>query len=169
MVHDNHKEWHDKLSLALWAYRTSKRGPTRVTPFSFVYGSEAVVPIEILVPSTRLAINADLEPDALCVLDLEALEETRDTAKRNLASYQQQLSTAYDRLVRKRSFQQGDIVLRASEHVRRGISAPEFTPKWEGPFVIHEVYDSGYCKLLNPTNDKVTAPINFQYIKKFHM
>ena len=129
MVHDNHKEWHDKLPLALWAYRTSKRSPTQATPFSLVYGLEAVMPIEVLVPSARLAINADLEPDTLRMLDLEALEERRDTAKRNLANYQQQFSTAYDRLVRKRSFQQGDVVLRAAEHVRRGIPAPKFTLK----------------------------------------
>ena len=169
MVHDNHKEWHDKLPLALWAYRTSKRSPTQATPFSLVYGAEAIMPIEVLVPSARLAINADLEPDTLRMLDLEALEEKRDTAKRNLANYQQRLSTAYDRLVKKRSFQQGDVVLRAAEHVRRGTPAPKFTPKWEGPYVIHEVHDSGYCKLLNPTNNKVTAPVNFKYIKKFHM
>ena len=128
-----------------------------------------MVLIEILVPSVRLAINADLEPETLRMLDLKALNKMRDTVKCNFTNYQQRLSTAYDRLVKMRFFQQGDVVFRASEHVRRGISAPKFTPKWEGPFVIHEVYDSGYCKLLNPTNDKVTAPINFQYIKKFHM
>ena len=105
MVHDNHKEWYDKLPLALWAYRTSKRSPTQAMPFSLVYGPEAVMPIEVLVPSARLAINADLEPDTLCMMDLEALEERRDTAKHNLANYQQRLSTTYDRLVRKRSFQ----------------------------------------------------------------
>ena len=59
------------------------------------------MPIEVLVPSARLAINADLEPDTLRMLDLEALKEKRDTAKRNLANYQQRLSTAYDRLVKK--------------------------------------------------------------------
>ena len=52
------------------------------------------------------------------MLDLEALKERRDMAKRNLANYQQRLSTTYDRLVRKRSFQQGDVVLRAADHVR---------------------------------------------------
>ena len=48
-----------------------------------------MMPIEILVPSTRLAINANLEPNAMHMLDLEALEERRDIAKRNLAKYQQ--------------------------------------------------------------------------------
>ena len=128
-----------------------------------------MVPVEILVPSARLAINAELEPDTLRKLDLEALDEWRDTAKRNIANYQQRLSTAYDKLVQKRSFQQGDAVLRAADHVRRGITAPKFTPKWEGPFIIEEVHDSGYCKLRNPKTDAITAPINFQYIKKFHL
>ena len=77
----------------------------QATPFSLVYRAEAMMPIEILVPSARLAINANLEPDAMRMLDLEALEERRDMAKRKLANYQQWLSTAYDRLVRKQSFQ----------------------------------------------------------------
>ena len=58
-------------------------------PFSLVYGSEAVMPMEVLVPFARLAINADLELDTLRMLNLEALEERQDTAKRNLANYQQ--------------------------------------------------------------------------------
>ena len=61
--------------MALWAYRTSKRGPTQATPFSLVYGSEAMVPVEILVPSAHLAINAELEPDTLRIMDLKGLDE----------------------------------------------------------------------------------------------
>ena len=128
-----------------------------------------MVPVEILVPSARLAINAELEPDTLRMMDLEALDERRDTAKRNLTNYQQRLSTAYDKSARKRSFVQGDVVLRAADHVRCGIAAPKFTPKWEGPFIIEEVHDSGYCKLRNPKTDAITPPINFQYVKKFHL
>ena len=37
----------EKLSFALWGYRTSIRASTRATPYSLVYGSEAVLPIEV--------------------------------------------------------------------------------------------------------------------------
>ena len=63
-----------------------------------------MVLVEILVPFACLAINAELEPDTLCVMDLEALDEWCDTTKHNLTNYQQRLSTAYDKLVKKMIF-----------------------------------------------------------------
>ena len=103
------------------------------------------------------------------MLELEALKEKRDKAKQNLSVYQRRLSRAYDKLVKRRSFEKGDLVLRVTEHTGTGTPAPKFSPKWEGPYIVHEVNDSGYCKLINPKNNAITAPINFQYVKKFHL
>jgi hypothetical protein len=41
------RRWHEVLSEALWAYRVSKHGGVKVSPFKLVYGQEAVLPIEI--------------------------------------------------------------------------------------------------------------------------
>ncbi|XXG88148.1 hypothetical protein AAC387_Pa12g0397 [Persea americana] len=38
MVSSHKRDWSDKLPQALWAYRTTVRGPTHSTPFSLVYG-----------------------------------------------------------------------------------------------------------------------------------
>ncbi|XP_021297798.1 uncharacterized protein K02A2.6-like [Herrania umbratica] len=78
MVHEKLKMWHDALPVALWAYRTSKRGLTKATPFSLVYGTKAVLLAKILVPSTRLTLNIEFDNDTLWMLKLEALEEKRD-------------------------------------------------------------------------------------------
>ena len=43
------------LSEALWAYRISRYGATKVTPFEFVYGQEAVLPFEVNLDAYRLA------------------------------------------------------------------------------------------------------------------
>ncbi|KAG7528248.1 Integrase catalytic core [Arabidopsis suecica] len=45
--------WYDELQPVLWAYRTTPRRPTGETPFSLVYGMEAVVPAELNVPGLR--------------------------------------------------------------------------------------------------------------------
>ena len=42
-----YKDWSEYLPFALWGYRTTTRTATGQTPFSLVYGSEAVLPIEI--------------------------------------------------------------------------------------------------------------------------
>ncbi|PKI50330.1 hypothetical protein CRG98_029284 [Punica granatum] len=41
-----YKDWHEMLPFVLLAYRTSIRSSTGVTPYSLVYGMEAVLPIE---------------------------------------------------------------------------------------------------------------------------
>ncbi|OMO96570.1 hypothetical protein COLO4_15206 [Corchorus olitorius] len=118
-----------------------------------------------------MALDAGLTHEQVRSLELEAVEEKRDIAHTNLIGYQRRVCRAYDKLVRRRNFEVGKLVLRAAEHVRRGISAPDkFSPKWEGPYIVHEVHDSGYYTLMNPgNNNAITSPINFQYIKKYHV
>ncbi|XP_052483032.1 uncharacterized protein LOC105795690 [Gossypium raimondii] len=48
---ETYKDWHEKLPFALLAYRTSVRTSMGATPFSLAYGMEAVLPIEVEIPS----------------------------------------------------------------------------------------------------------------------
>ncbi|XP_027927575.1 uncharacterized protein LOC114184465 [Vigna unguiculata] len=48
-----YKDWHEMLPFALHGYRTSVRTSTGATPFSLVYGMEAVLPFEVEIPSLR--------------------------------------------------------------------------------------------------------------------
>ena len=50
------RDWLEKLPFALWAYRTFIRTSIGVTPYSLVYGMEAVLPIEIEMGSLRVAL-----------------------------------------------------------------------------------------------------------------
>lgn len=62
----------------MWAYRTAYRTPIQATPYSFIYGVEAIVPFEQHVLSLRIVIREDLtvkENARLRVEDCEALEE----------------------------------------------------------------------------------------------
>jgi len=42
-----YRDWHEMLPFALHAYRTSVRTSTGATPYSIVYGMEAVLPLEM--------------------------------------------------------------------------------------------------------------------------
>ncbi|XP_016200302.1 uncharacterized protein LOC107641320 [Arachis ipaensis] len=57
MVTNAHKDWSEYRPLALWIYRTTRHGTTGVTPFSLVYGVEAVLPAEIEVPTARMLLD----------------------------------------------------------------------------------------------------------------
>ncbi|KAF7839291.1 reverse transcriptase [Senna tora] len=166
MVQDAPRDWSEYLPLAVWAYRTSKRGPTQATPFALVYGAEAVLSVEITEPSARMALEDKVEHSRDA--DLEALDERRDKACQNHQMYQQKMIQAYDKLVRPRMFKEGELVMRATEHVMKNLHSTKFSPKWEGPFKVKQVHDSGYCILENPKSGLETSPVNFKFIKKFY-
>ena len=46
----------DELPGVLWAYRTTTRIPTDMSLFTLTYGMEAIVPIEISMPTLRIDI-----------------------------------------------------------------------------------------------------------------
>ena len=50
-------DWAEKLPFALWGYRTSIRASTRATPYSLVYGSEVVLPIEVEIQSLKVIVD----------------------------------------------------------------------------------------------------------------
>jgi hypothetical protein len=50
----NRHDWDLKIPEILWAYRTTCNKLTGQAPFILVYGQEAVVPLEFLVPILRI-------------------------------------------------------------------------------------------------------------------
>ncbi|XP_071714546.1 uncharacterized protein [Rutidosis leptorrhynchoides] len=76
-LYEKRTSWVDELPNVLWVHRTTFKKSTGKTPFSLVYGSEAVIPAEILVPMYRI-VNFDEETnsEALCE-NLNLIEERR--------------------------------------------------------------------------------------------
>ena len=54
-IEENPRRWHEILSEALWAHRISRYGASKVTTFEFVYGQDAVLPVEVNLDAYRLA------------------------------------------------------------------------------------------------------------------
>ena len=80
VVERSKKDWHEKIWEALWAYQTTYRTPTQATPYSLIYGVEAVLPFEQQIPLLRIAIQEGLtneENAQLRLEELEALDEKR--------------------------------------------------------------------------------------------
>ncbi|XP_075478900.1 uncharacterized protein LOC142519755 [Primulina tabacum] len=53
-LHVKEKNWVEELPSFLWAYRTTPRASTQETPFNLMYGSEAVLLVEIGQSSARV-------------------------------------------------------------------------------------------------------------------
>jgi len=140
VVAKSRRDWHERLREVLWAYRTTYKTPTQSTPYTLVYGVEVILPLEIQIPSLRIAILEGLSEDdnhKLRLAELESLDKKRLHAQQKLECYQARLSRAFNKKVRPHSFQVGDQVLA----VRRPIimthkTGSKFVPKWDGPYVV---------------------------------
>ncbi|XP_020598333.1 uncharacterized protein LOC110037933, partial [Phalaenopsis equestris] len=98
---DNKRRWHEQLLEALWAYRTTFRTPTQSTPYALVYGAEAVLPLEVQLPSLRIAVTNKIttgENAKLRLEELGSLEGKRLLARQNLELYKAKMIQTHDKL-----------------------------------------------------------------------
>lgn len=119
----NKRRWHERPPEALWAYRTTHRTATGATPYSLVFGEEAVLPLEIQVPSCRIAMHDGLTDDEQArwrFEELNDLDEKRLQAKQRIELYQARMAKAYNRAVRYRTFKPGDLVLKVRSELMSG-------------------------------------------------
>ena len=96
----------------LWAYLTIPRCSTGETPFSMIYGAEAVIPMETGLPTFRIVMFELGEIDQLLCKHLDLIEESRDVASVRLANYQQRICLRYRKGIKNREFIPRDLVLR---------------------------------------------------------
>ena len=78
------------------------------------------------------------------------------------------MSNAFDKHVKPRSFQVGDLVF----SIRKPIitmrqMGNKFTPKWDEPYIVKEVFTNGAYKITNQDGLRI-CPINEKFLKKFY-
>ena len=116
LVNGQKRDWDEKMHEALWAYRTIYKTPTGCSPFSLVYGTEAVIHVEIELSSYRVALHYELPTNEGSKIErwleeLSNLEEKCLVTYQRLQNYQARMSRAFDKLVKERAFKKGDLVM----------------------------------------------------------
>ncbi|GJV38601.1 reverse transcriptase domain-containing protein [Tanacetum coccineum] len=99
-----HQGWVDELPQVLWAHRTTPKSSNGETPFSLVYGSEAVIPIQISVETRRIQDFNLRKNEQRCEEDIDILKERREIASIKEAHYKQKLEGCYNKRVRLSTF-----------------------------------------------------------------
>ena len=111
------------LPHALWAYRNSPKSATGFSPFSLVYETEVVSPVEMTTPFLRVMLMQEKEKEGEVFAveryeDLEGLDEKREKAQERSRRYKQKMTEAYDRMTKERVFAEGQLVLKVADYVR---------------------------------------------------
>jgi len=160
-------KWDEELYPVLWAYRTTSRTPTGETPFSLTYGTEAVLPVEIGIPSARVSLHQASENAALLKHNMDLAEELRDQALARMASYKQRMANYFNKGVRARQFQVGDLVLRRMMPNKKDPRDGKFAPNWEGPYRVTRIARSGTYFLEEMNGRAVQRPWNIEHLRKY--
>uniref|UniRef100_A0A2N9F4Z3 Uncharacterized protein n=1 Tax=Fagus sylvatica TaxID=28930 RepID=A0A2N9F4Z3_FAGSY len=124
--------WPEELPSILWAYRTTVRIPTGETPFRMTFGSEAVVPVEIGLTSFRTLAYDGQKNEEQLRLNLDLIDEVRETAEARMKRYQEKMARHYNSRVKPRQLSIGDLVLRKVTLATRNPSEGKLGPNWEG-------------------------------------
>ncbi|GKF88164.1 reverse transcriptase domain-containing protein [Tanacetum coccineum] len=66
--------WVDELPNVLWSHRTSLKQSNGEIPFSLTYGSEAVIPTEIRMPTYRTMMIRENENEDELRLNMDLLQ-----------------------------------------------------------------------------------------------
>ena len=137
--------WPKELPNVLWVYRTTARTPTWETPFRLTYGTEAVIPVEVGVTSTRRAAFSEEGNDNKLRLNLDYLDKVRDKASSRMAKYQQKMAEYYNKKVKLRQLDIGDLVLRKVTLATKNPTQGKLGPTWEGSYqVVHYSQQGNY-------------------------
>ncbi|RDY02523.1 hypothetical protein CR513_13994, partial [Mucuna pruriens] len=139
------------LPYALHGYRTSISTSTRATPYSLVYGTEAVLLVEVEIPSLRFLAIAEVD-------DVEWIQNRL---------YQRRIKNTFDRRVRPRAFKEGDLVLKKrlpSVKYQRG----KWAPIYKGPYTVKHAFSRGTLVLVDFEGQKLRHPVNTNLVKLFY-
>ncbi|RVX10260.1 Transposon Tf2-2 polyprotein [Vitis vinifera] len=133
------RDWSEKLPFALWAYRTSFHTSTGATPYSLVYGMEAVLLVEIEMRSLKVALEQQI-PDtdwAQARFDqLNLLDKRRLRAADHVRTYQRKMAHAFKKRVK--------------------------------PIPLHRVVPEGAAWLMDLDGNQFSEPTNVDQLKRHH-
>ena len=113
--------WPEELPNVLWAYRTTARTPIGETPFRLTYEIEAVILVEVGVTSTRRAAFSEEGNEDELQINLDCLDEVREKASNRMEKYRQKMAEYYNRRVKLKRLEIGDLVLRKVSIDRKSV------------------------------------------------
>ena len=132
---------------------------------------EAVLPVEVEIPSLRILSQTQLEEAEWAQVwyeQLNFIDEKRLAALCHEQLYQRRIERAYNKKARPRTFQPGDLVLK-KRNMALSDSRRKFAPSYKGPYVVKKAFSGGAIILADMDGEEFRSPINSDSIIKYHV
>nr|GEW55083.1 reverse transcriptase domain-containing protein [Tanacetum cinerariifolium] len=143
---EGNKNWVEELPHVMWAHRTMIKSSNGDTPFSLTYGTKAVIPAEIRMPTYRTATVDVVYNDEELRQNMDLLEERRERVAIREAKAKLKMTKYYNDRVRGVTFRPGDFVYRSND-ASHAMEGGKLGPKWEWPYEVTEALGDGAYKL----------------------
>jgi len=102
----------------LWAYHTTPQSSTHEAPFSLVYGTNAMIPVEVAENTKRIRSFVAMAFKIGLRANLDTIEEVREWARISRETVKRRLERRYKTKVVPRSFKVEDLVLRKAQVIQ---------------------------------------------------
>ncbi|KAK3038912.1 hypothetical protein RJ639_027540 [Escallonia herrerae] len=160
--------WVDELPKVLWAYRTTPHSVTGETPFLLCFGTKALLPVEVGLPTVRVLQFSEAENEENLRGNLDLLDDVRAQALDRMISTKQRVARFYNRRVRIRIFRVGDLVLRKLEVSDPKAAVGKLSPNWEGPYKISKVLRPGAYSLETLSGEAIPRTWNADNLRQYY-
>ena len=133
-----------------------------------MFGSEAVVPVEIGMTTLRTSAYDDQQNEEQLRLNLDLIDEVRETAETRMKRYQEKMARHYNSKVKPRQLSVGDLVLRKVTLATKNPSEGKLGPNWEGPYKVIEIRRPGTYHLEDMDGQRLPHPWNAEHLRKYY-
>ena len=136
--------WAEEVPRIVWAYHTMPQSTTGETPFSLVYGSDAMIPVEIQESSPHFQSFVAEESNEERRVNLDLVDEVREEARIKAEAVKRRVEHKHSSKLKHRQFQVADLVMRKARPYQL---ENKLSLKWTGPFRVTEVLGNGAYRL----------------------
>lgn len=162
-------DWDLYLPSVLFAYRTKRHETTRHEPFYLIYGREAILPIEFLVPTVQIDLPVtDPQEDLLNRVRMISgqVTQAREATQDRIYQSQQKQKQKFDQTIKPIQYKIGDLVLLYKSQLR---GKQKLEERWSGPYYVHEILPNGAYKLRTMDDKVLKTPINGERMKLYYI
>ncbi|XP_020977986.1 uncharacterized protein LOC110271420 [Arachis ipaensis] len=165
---DNAKgEWAELIPEVLWSFNTTIHNTTGETPFKLVYGSEALIPVEVGIPTLRVELYNEQQNINVRNAELDLAEEDREIAAIKQRAQKKLAERKHNKRVVPRTFVESDLVLKRTEEARRPPAHGKLAANWECPFRVVKVLGMGAYQLQTLQGNTIPENWNISSLKMY--
>ena len=138
------------------------------TPLNLAFGSDIVIPVKIGINSLRVTHFSYEQNEANLRANLDLLEEIKEGASVKVAVRQRRVTQYYNKQVKTKAFEEGNLVLRNCRASRPAEEQRKLLPTWEGPYLVSFVIGKWAYRLQTIEGKDIPNSWNAKHLKKYY-